>query len=75
MFVRSSPRYLVDINGHSWYLMSIMPKAEKKLNRQVTFLDDEQMARLRQISAKTGAPISTLIRMSVAEFLKAKKKN
>jgi hypothetical protein len=55
--------------------MSIMPKAEKKLNRQVTFLDDEQIARLRQISTKTGAPISTLIRMSVAEFLKAKNKN
>jgi len=44
-----------------------------KLNRQVTFLDDEQMIRLRQISAKTGAPISTLIRMSVTEFLKKKK--
>jgi hypothetical protein len=51
-----------------------MPREGKKLNRQVTFLDGEQMARLRQISAKTGAPISTLIRMAVAEFLKAKKK-
>ncbi len=48
-------------------------KADKKLNRQVTFLDDAQLSRLRQISAKTGAPISTLIRMAVAEFLKKKK--
>ena len=59
------------INGN---LMYTMPRAGKNLNRQVTFLDGEQMARLRQISSKTGAPISTLIRMAVAEFLKAKKK-
>jgi hypothetical protein len=48
-------------------------KAGKKLNRQVTFLEEEQIVRLREISAKTGAPISTLIRMAVAEFLKTKK--
>jgi predicted DNA-binding protein len=53
--------------------MCVVVKVEKKLNRQVTFLEDEQLARLRQISANTGAPISTLIRMAVAEFLKAKK--
>jgi hypothetical protein len=45
----------------------------KKLNRQVTFLDGSQLTRLRGISAKTGAPISTLIRMAVAEFLRKKK--
>ena len=56
-------------NGNIWF----MARSDKKLNRQVTFLDDEQMIHLRQISAKTGAPISTLIRMSVTEFLKKKK--
>jgi Ribbon-helix-helix domain len=48
-------------------------KTNKKLNRQVTFLDDAQLSQLREISAKTGAPISTLIRMAVTEFLKKKK--
>jgi hypothetical protein len=50
-----------------------MQKHPKKLTRQVTFLDESQLSQLREISTKTGAPISTLIRMAVAEYLKKKK--
>jgi len=66
-----SPSNSYEINGHSWHLMVIVPKIEKKLNRQVTFLERRQIARLRQISAKTSALISPLIRMAVGDFLKA----
>jgi hypothetical protein len=40
------------------------------LNRQVTFLTDKQLAQLKRVSAKTGAPVSTLIRMAVGDYLK-----
>jgi hypothetical protein len=43
---------------------------EKLLNRQVTFLTDDQLAQLKRVSTKTGAPISTLIRMAVGDYLK-----
>jgi Ribbon-helix-helix domain len=43
---------------------------DKLLNRQVTFLTDEQLSQLKRISVKTGAPISTLIRMAVGDYLK-----
>ena len=39
------------------------------MKRQVTFLKEEQLAALKRISAKSGAPISTLIRMAVAEYV------
>jgi len=41
----------------------------KFMKRQVTFLKEEQLAALKRISAKSGAPISTLIRMAVAEYV------
>ena len=35
-----------------------------------TFLTDEQLSRLQRVSDMTGAPISTLIRIAVADYLK-----
>jgi hypothetical protein len=40
------------------------------VNRQVTFLTDAQLAALKRVSKKSGAAISTLIRMAVADYLK-----
>jgi len=42
------------------------------LKRYVTFLSESQLKQLQSISTKTGAPISSLIRMAVTEFLKKK---
>ncbi len=44
----------------------------KTLKRYVTFLTQEQFAKLQSISNKTGAPVSTLIRMAVADYLKGR---
>ncbi len=44
------------------------------MHRQVTFLSDQQLAKLKEISAKTGAPVSTLIRMAVAKYLEKERK-
>jgi hypothetical protein len=40
------------------------------LKRYVTFLTAQQIKQLQAISAHTGAPVSSLIRMAVVEFLK-----
>jgi hypothetical protein len=40
------------------------------LKRYVTFLTEDQLKKLQAISTKTGAPVSTLIRMAVSDFLK-----
>jgi hypothetical protein len=36
-----------------------------------TFLTEEQLFRLKRVSDMTGAPISTLIRIAVADYLKS----
>jgi hypothetical protein len=45
-------------------------KKEQALNILETFLTDEQLERLIRVSDMTGAPISTLIRIAVADYLK-----
>ena len=45
-------------------------KKEEALNILETFLTDEQLSRLQRVSDMTGAPISTLIRIAVADYLK-----
>ena len=45
-------------------------KKEEALNILETFLTDEQLARLKGVSEMTGAPISTLIQIAVADYLK-----
>jgi hypothetical protein len=55
-------------------MMSAMKKDEA-LNIIETFLTDEQLSRLQRVSDMTGAPISTLIRIAVAHYLKSQPKN
>jgi hypothetical protein len=43
------------------------------MNRQTVFLSDAQLKKLKAISAKSGAKLSTLIRMAVEEYLKGRK--
>jgi ribbon-helix-helix protein len=43
------------------------------LLRYVTFLSPDQLKKLQAISTRTGAPVSTLIRMAVTEYLKKEK--
>ena len=50
-------------------------KKDEALNIIETFLTDEQLARLQRVSDMTGAPISTLIRIAVADYLKSLPKN
>ena len=45
-------------------------KKDEALNIIETFLTDEQLSRLQRVSDMTGAPISTLIRIAVADYLK-----
>ena len=45
-------------------------KKEEALNVLETFLTDEQLSRLKRVSDMSGAPISTLIRIAVADHLK-----
>jgi hypothetical protein len=42
-----------------------------KLNRQTTFLTDQQLRVLKNQQKKTGMSISTLIRQAVTEFIDA----
>ena len=46
-------------------------KKDEALYILETFLTDEQLARLQRVSDMTGAPISTLIRIAVADYLKS----
>jgi|HubBroStandDraft_6_1064221.scaffolds.fasta_scaffold1400575_1 hypothetical protein len=43
---------------------------DEALNVLETFLTDEQLSQLKFASDMTGAPISTLIRIAVADYLK-----
>jgi hypothetical protein len=45
-------------------------KKDEALNVLETFLTDEELFRLKRVSDMTGAPISTLIRIAVADYLK-----
>jgi ribbon-helix-helix protein len=45
-------------------------KKDEALNIIETFLTDEQLSRLQRVSDMTGAPISTLIRIAVVDYLK-----
>ena len=45
-------------------------KKNEALNILETYLTDEQLSRLQRASDMTGAPISTLIRIAVADYLK-----
>ena len=45
-------------------------KKNEALNILKTYLTDEQLSRLQRASDMTGAPISTLIRIAVADYLK-----
>jgi hypothetical protein len=42
------------------------------MKRQVVFLTDVQLKKLKKLSVKTGAKVSTLIRMAVAQYVKGK---
>ena len=46
-------------------------KKDEALNIIETFLTDEQLSRLQRVSDMTGAPISTLVRIAVADYLKS----
>jgi hypothetical protein len=46
-------------------------KKDEALNVLETFLTDEELFRLKRVSDMTGAPISTLIRIAVADYLKS----
>jgi hypothetical protein len=46
-------------------------KKDEALNILETFLTDELLSRSQQVSDMTGAPISTLIRIAVADYLKS----
>jgi hypothetical protein len=46
-------------------------KRDEALNILETFLTDEEQSRLKRVSDMTGAPISTLIRIAVADYLKS----
>jgi hypothetical protein len=50
-------------------------KKDEALNIIETFLTDEQLSRLQRAPDMTGAPISTLIRIAVADYLKSLPKN
>ena len=50
-------------------------KKDEALNILDAFLTDEQLSRLKRVSDMTGAPISTLIRIAVANYLKSLPKN
>jgi len=50
-------------------------KRDEALNVLETFLTDEELFRLKRVSDMTGAPISTLIRIAVADYLKSLPKN
>jgi len=45
-------------------------KKDEALNILETFLTDAELSRLKRVSDMTGAPISTLIRIAVADYLK-----
>jgi len=45
-------------------------KKDEALNVLETFLTEEQPSRLKRASDMTGAPISTLIRIAAADYLK-----
>ena len=45
-------------------------KRDEALNILETFLTDEELSRLKRVSDVTGASISTLIRMALADYLK-----
>jgi ribbon-helix-helix protein len=46
-------------------------KKDEALKILETYLTDEQLFRLKRVSDMTGAPISTLIRIAVADYLKS----
>ena len=46
-------------------------KKDEALNVLETFLTDEELSRLKRASDMSGAPISTLIRIAVADYLKS----
>ena len=46
-------------------------KKDEALNVLKTFLTDEELSRLKRVSDMSGAPISTLIRIAVADYLKS----
>jgi hypothetical protein len=46
-------------------------KKDEALNIIETFLTDEQLSRLQRVSDMTGAPLSTPIRIAVADYLKS----
>ena len=50
-------------------------KKDEALYILETFLTEEQLFRLKRVSDMTGAPISTLIRIAVADYLKSLPKN
>jgi hypothetical protein len=46
-------------------------KKDEALNILETFLTDEELSRLKRVSDMTGAPISIVIRIAVADYLKS----
>jgi hypothetical protein len=46
-------------------------KKDEALYILETYLTEEQLSRLKRVSDMTGAPISTLIRIAVADYLKS----
>jgi hypothetical protein len=46
-------------------------KEDEALNILETFLTDEQLFRLKRVSDMSGAPVSTVIRIAVADYLKS----
>jgi hypothetical protein len=50
-------------------------KKDEALNVLETFLTDEQLERLKRASDMSGAPISTLNRIAVADYLKNLRKS
>jgi hypothetical protein len=45
-------------------------KKDEALNVLETFVTDEQLSRLKRVSDMSGAPISTLTQIAVADYLK-----
>ena len=56
----------MDIYMPKWYYMPI--------RRTALFLKEQQMAKLRKLSEKTGAPVAELIRRAIDAYLLSRKK-
>ena len=55
--------------GHRWY--HLLPEVEPVNKvRHIVYLEKAQSAELEKLAAKTGAPVTELVRRAVAEYLK-----